>query len=146
MLNTPFLRIVTKKFQKLDGEDEELVNEGMYGKSLSIFLQSQLISIGYQVPFYTNEDWGWWVEVSGIKGLEGICIYSNLGDDGIIYEYVIKVAFKEGKKWNWKNFRFISTVNEEQLIFLEKLNQDLIAIFTSEIGIDLVEKHTDFPW
>ncbi len=41
----------------MPGEDDELVNEGMYGKACSQYLQANLACRGYSVPFVVCEDW-----------------------------------------------------------------------------------------
>ena len=62
MIPQSCLLIETKKFPVLEGEKEELVNEGMYGKALCAYLQVKLLLVGIQVPFFCNEDWGWWLQ------------------------------------------------------------------------------------
>jgi hypothetical protein len=51
--------IRSSKFPILPSEKEELVNEGMYGKALAVFLQAQRTDRGYDAPFVCCEDWGW---------------------------------------------------------------------------------------
>ena len=58
-----FIHIRSPKFPILPGENEELVNEGMYGKAAAEYLQLKLRERGYEVPFVCCEDWGWWVEL-----------------------------------------------------------------------------------
>ncbi len=53
------------RFGILPGEREELVNDGMWGKALAVYLQEKLRERGWDVPLVCCEDWGWWVEVAG---------------------------------------------------------------------------------
>jgi hypothetical protein len=47
MLPKTWIHIVSKKFQVLSGERELLVNEGMFGKALAIYLQRKLVDLVY---------------------------------------------------------------------------------------------------
>ena len=46
----------------MPGEDDELVNPGMYGKALSLHLGKQLKTRGYAIRMLICEDWGWYTE------------------------------------------------------------------------------------
>lgn len=70
-----FIHIRSSKFPVLPGEKEELVNDGMYGKSLALYLQSNLQERGYDAPFVCCEDWGWWVELTTAAFTFGACVY-----------------------------------------------------------------------
>lgn len=59
----PFYHIHAPKFCVLAGEADELLNEGIYGKALSLYLQQQLTARGYDVPWIGSEDWGWCVSL-----------------------------------------------------------------------------------
>ena len=59
MIPQSWLLIETQKFPILEGEDEDIANERMYGKALCNYLQSELPRVGVSVPFFCNEDWGW---------------------------------------------------------------------------------------
>ena len=54
----PFLHVRSAGLRILPGEDQELVNEGTYGKACALYLQAQLTARGYAVLFFTCEDWG----------------------------------------------------------------------------------------
>ncbi len=89
MMRNTFIHITTDMFQKTENEDNEVVNAGMYGKNLAEYIQRELRLIGYSVPFYCNEDWGWWVEIKGFPCAMGVCIYGRADNQGVIHEYVI---------------------------------------------------------
>ncbi|MEO8271005.1 MAG: hypothetical protein ABI557_14880, partial [Aureliella sp.] len=72
-----FIHIKSAKFPILPGEKEELVNEGMYGKALSKYLQVKLTDRDYDVPFVCSEDWGWWLELKTAPFAFGVCIQSG---------------------------------------------------------------------
>lgn len=135
-----FLHIKSFKFPILEGEKEELVNEGMYGKALSIYLQEKLKLIGYDVPFFCCEDWGWWVEIKSKPISFGICIYS-LPNDSNPEHYVCCPSINGEKKWNWKKFGYIDTKS-----ITEKIVNDLKEIFESDSDIDLIEITEDMPF
>jgi len=50
-MGNPFIHIRSEQFPILPGEEEELVNEGMYGKALVTYLQEHLTDRGYESPF-----------------------------------------------------------------------------------------------
>jgi hypothetical protein len=127
-----FIHIRSAKFPILEGEEQELVNPGMYGKALAIYLQDRLRSIGYVVPFYNCEDWGWWVEIEGAPFSFGACIYCGPGSDGSL-EYACKVGLSWGKVWSWKKFKRIDASP-----WSDKLHDDLLAVFNSDPDIEVL--------
>lgn len=58
MNKLPFIHIRSAKFPVMPGEEDEIINERMYGKALSLYLQEHLIEKGYQSSLYCCEDWG----------------------------------------------------------------------------------------
>jgi hypothetical protein len=91
-----FIHVRSDKFPILPGEDEEIINEGMYGKALAEYLQKELTEVGYTVPFVCAEDWGWWVELSTDPIRSGVSIYALPETDPI--EYVCTDGFVKDKK------------------------------------------------
>ena len=132
MPSLPFIHIRSGKFPKLPGEDEELINEGMYGKALASYLQSGLRSKGYDVPGFCCEDWGWWVGLKGFSSMQGACIYCIAQRDEI-QEYCVCVGTGPGRKWSWKRFRFIDTTAE-----VKRLDNDLRSLFTNDPEIEVL--------
>ena len=53
----------TSAFPPIPGEEEELVNDWMYGKALSLHLKEQLEAHGYTIKMQCAEDWGWYTEI-----------------------------------------------------------------------------------
>jgi len=141
MIKRTILHIKTEKFPILPGEKDELVNDGMYGKGLAIYLNSSLKSKGYNSPFYCCEDWGWWVHIKGFPYLMGLCIYGSVGDDGGMHEYVVCSATTEERIWSWRKFRKVDTVNE-----VTKLMDDVELIFKEDSEITQCNRLDDFPW
>lgn len=135
-----FIHIRSAKFPILSGEQEELVNEGMYGKSLANYWQQRLTKIGYVVPFACCEDWGWWVELKSAPFTFGVCIYSVPSDNGPT-EFVCTDGATGPRMWSWKKLRFVSTGP-----CVEKLHDDLLDIFTTDEYVEVVGVSDDFPF
>jgi hypothetical protein len=133
------IRIRSVKFRILPGEEEELLNEGMYGKSLAQYLQKTLIERGYNTPFICSEDWGWWVELKTAPFAFGVCIYFLLEDDSAL-EFVCIDGSTGPKKWSWKRFGFCDTSP-----WVKKLHEDLINIFQSDEDVLIVSVTDEFP-
>jgi len=94
-----FIHIRSVKFPILPGEAEELVNEGMYGKALAVFLLERLRERGYRVPFFCCEDWGWWVHLKDAPFCFGVCIYCA-GETGGLLHLSCLAGPPEEKKWS----------------------------------------------
>ena len=61
LADNPFIQIEAPHLCVVEGESDELCNDGIYGKALCEYLQSRLAAIGYDVPWIVCEDWGWYV-------------------------------------------------------------------------------------
>jgi hypothetical protein len=140
MSENPFLHIQSAKFRILPGEDDEIVNEGMYGKACAQYLQSHLASRGYNIPFFVCEDWGWWVEVKGLDFTCGIGVYGLKIDDTDDLDLCVTVLTSKGKKWNWKKLRSIDTSTE-----VSRLHDTIRNIFENDHDITVVCETPDFP-
>jgi hypothetical protein len=134
-----FIHIRSSKFPILPGEREELVNEGMFGKALAEYVRLNLIKLGYDAPFVCSEDWGWWVEIKGAPSAFGACIYSGPEESGPI-EFACSDGAASVKKWSWRQFKFIDVTP-----WIEKLHDDLIAIFRADNEIEVVCVSDDLP-
>lgn len=134
-----FIHIRSSKFPILPGEKEELVNDGMYGKALAAYLQDRLTERGHDVPFVCCEDWGWWVELRSAPFAFGVCIYSGSGDDGLT-EFVCTDGATGPRKWSWKSFRYVDTSSSVQ-----NLHEDLLDIFTTDEGVEILGVCDEFP-
>lgn len=135
-----FIHFKSAKFPILPGESEELVNEGTYGKSLAIYLQSALQSRGYAAPAVLCEDWGWWVSLTGHPFTFGVCIYSYL-ENGAPTQFVCTDGANGAKKWSWSRFRFIDTTPA-----VDKLHRDLMAILEADREIEVIAVTDEFPF
>lgn len=134
-----FIQIRTAKFPRLPGEDAELVNEGMYGKALALYLQTKLIERGYDAPFVCCEDWGWWVELMGQPFALGVCIYCGPFATEPT-EFVCTDGSAGTRQWSWAKFRFIETKPAT-----DRLVADLLAIFADDAEIQVVGATDEFP-
>ena len=134
-----FIHIRSSKFPILTGEKEELINEGMYGKALAVYLQERLSGRGYDAPFVCCEDWGWWVELKTAPFAFGVCIYSGPGEDGPV-DFVCTDGATGPRKWSWKRFRTVDTTS-----WVKKLHEDLLAIFQTDENVEIVGTFDEFP-
>jgi hypothetical protein len=136
-----FIQIRSQKFPILPGEEEELVNEGMYGKALARYLQTALNDRGYEARFVCCEDWGWWLDVRVMGNLLGVCIYSDSTIDGRPpTNFVCTDGCFKRHRWNWRRFRFVDISN-----LIAKLHEDLLDIFYTDPEIEVVGVFDEFP-
>ena len=135
-----FLHFQSDKFPILPGEQEELVNEETYGKALAQYLQQALQTRGYEIPFVSCEDWGWWVELKGVPFAFGVCVYSGEREMEMV-EYACTDNLQSDRKWSWRKFTYIDTKPAR-----DKLRDDLIAIFTADPEIDYLGETDDYPF
>jgi hypothetical protein len=134
-----FIHIKSAKFPILPGEKEELVNDGIYGKALAIYLQTKLSGRGYKAPFVCCEDWGWWVELSGAPFTFGVCVYS-LSEPAGLCEFAVTDGATGPRKWSWSRFRFVDTGT-----WVNKLHEDMLAIFESDQDVTVLGVSDEFP-
>ncbi|MRR50404.1 MAG: hypothetical protein EG825_05735 [Rhodocyclaceae bacterium] len=141
MIPQSCLLIETKKFPVMPGEDEEIVNERMYGKALCQYLESVLPAAGLKVPSYCAEDWGWWLEVERGAFKMGLCIYSDPEAEKDPERYAILPSIQQAKKWSWSKFRNI----DHSMDVL-----DVVAVvervLKSDSEISTVTRHDDYPF
>jgi len=135
------ISLETDKFPVLPGEDSEVVNEGMYGKALCIYLQSELPSFGITVEHYCAEDWGWWLGVIENDFKLGLGIYSHNPIGQSPQAYAIHSLITNRKKWYWRQFKSVDVTINVTSIF-DKIENALG--FDSEIWS--VERHDGFPY
>ena len=134
-----FIHVRSLKFPILPGEKEELVNEGMYGKALAEYLQVKLKERGYDAPFVSCEDWGWWVELNAPFTF-GVCVYCGLEEREPLDLFCTDGA-TEGKAWSWRKFRFIETRP-----WSEKLHSDLVSLFRADPDVSVISTSLDSPY
>lgn len=135
-----FIHIHSDKFPILPGEEKELVNEGMYGKALALYLQEKLSERGYAIPFVCCEDWGWWVELKGAPFVFGVRIYCHPEAHGTKDLYCTGGTTTR-RKWSWRRFRFVDTMP-----WVKKLHEDLIAIFRADSEVKVINTSLDGPF
>ncbi len=135
-----FIHIRSPKFPILPGENEKLVNDGMYGKALAEYLQAKLSGRGYDAPFICCEDWGWWVELKAAPFAFGVCIYSDPEGDSPT-DFVCTDGATGTRKWSWKRLQFVDTS-----AWSDKLHEDLMAVFQADKDVEIVGISEEFPW
>lgn len=141
MIVNSCIKIETKKFPILEGEDEELVNENMYGKALCQYLEKELPAFGIKTPSYCCEDWGWWLDVENGEFNMALCIYSDPEGKGNPEKYAIMPSILKDKKWSWSKFKKID-VSKDVL----KIMNTLEDVFRKDSEITSVSRHDDFPF
>jgi hypothetical protein len=141
MIPRSCVAIETKKFPILVGEDEEIVNENMYGKALCKYLEHNLPKVGIKVPSFNAEDWGWWLEVQYQDFVMALCIYSDPDAKKDPERYAILPSVHSATKWSWSKFRKID-MSENVL----RIMDDLEKIFLGDKEIMRVTRHDDFPF
>jgi hypothetical protein len=138
----PFIRVASPRFPILPGEADELVNEGMYGKALTLYLVERLGARGYAVSGHCCEDWGWWIGLNGFPFLFGVCIYGRECDDGQLDLYVTDGAVRD-RRWSWRVFRF---VDNGARAAAARLHDDLVAIFEADPEVRILATDLDTPF
>ena len=141
MIASSCIKIRTNKFPILEGEEEEIVNENMYGKALCLYLKQELPKSEVQVPFFCNADWGWWLEIEDGEFSMALCIYSDPDATGNPESYAIIPSIQEPKKWSWSKFRKID--NSENVI---NLMNKVAGIFENDKQITELSRHDEFPY
>jgi len=137
-----FIHIRSQKFPPLPGEEEETVNEGMYGKALCQYLQKAFQKQGYQELVYFCEDWGWLLEVKDFPISVGICVYSDAEQGESVTDYVLTdSSLGKMKKWSWKKFSYVDYSDS-----WAKFNQDLLKILESDPDVDIIGVLKEFPF
>ena len=126
--------------QVMDGEKEEMVNEGMYGKAIALHLKEILSAAGYDVPFVCCEDWGWWVEIKGFPFVLGLCVYCWENEPGKVAEYAIMCNIEQERKWSWKKFRMISTIG-----IVGDLMGKVETAMRNDKAVQVIGRVDDFP-
>ena len=135
------LEVRTKKFPILEGEEDEIVNEGMYGKALCQYLERELPKSGLAVPSFTAEDWGWWIEVKRNDFVLGLQIYTDIEERKDPETYAIMSSVTEGKKWSWKKFRKIDVSDD-----VTEIMSTVQRVLSEDPEIELVKRHDEFPF
>ncbi len=139
-----YLHLITTAFQKAENEDNEITNEGMYGKKLCAYLMQKLQALGYDVPSFWNEDWGWWIEIKGFEHTQGLCVYNGPSESDRITEYVVVSSEDRAHRWSWRHFRRFHDVKKQENIL--KLMEDLEKICNSDPQFTSVKRMNEMPW
>lgn len=139
MTSVPFIHIRSAKFPILPGEEQEIVNEGTYGKALALYLQTAIRELGYPSPLLCCEDWGWWVGVAGQPFTLGLCVY-GFAVDGQLSEFCVCAGPEAPRAWSWKRFRFL-----DRTAVAARVHEDTLAILTRDPEIEVLGCPEDFP-
>lgn len=135
----PSFHLRSSKFPILPDEEDELCNEGTYGKALSEYIKAHLSKSGDNIPFIVCEDWGWRVEIKGQPFTLGCCVYGASVSENETSLYVT-LSCAPGKKWSFSRFRFVDTSNR-----INHITSTLREIFTKDNEIEIVDEDCDYP-
>ena len=141
MIPKTCVAIKTKKFPILEGEEDELVNEGMYGKALCLYLENKLPLAGIKVPFFCCEDWGWWIEVNDGEFIMGLCIYSDPEAVNSPERFAIIASITKETKWSWSKFKKVD-ISDKVL----KIMDTVESIFRDDNEIESTSRNDDYPF
>lgn len=141
MIPQSCLLIEARKFPVLPGEDQEVVNERLYGKALCQYLESVLPPAGVKVPSYCAEDWGWWLDVERGDFRMGLCIYSDPDAEKDPERYAILPSIQQARGWSWSRLRRVdkSTAVLELIAVVER-------VLKADPEIFAVIRHDDYPF
>lgn len=125
----------------MPGEEDEWINQGIYGKSFGLYLRDALQPYGYLVPRVVCEDWGWWVCVEKANFSSGLGIYGlRLGDTPDL-DLCVTVLTPRGKRWSWGQFRFNDHTAE-----VDQLHQTIRRICDADPEITVIGESLEFPF
>lgn len=141
MISGTCIEVRTMKFPILEGEDAEIVNEGMYGKALCLYLERELPKSGLGVTSFTAEDWGWWIEVKRNDFILGLQIYSDTEAGQNPEAYAVMSSVTKGRKWSWKKFRKIDITDD-----VVEIMNTVERVLSGDPEIELAKRHDDFPF
>lgn len=141
MATNPFFHLRAPGLGVLPGEDEELVNEGFYGKALCLHLGAQLGARGWPVSPPVAEDWGWWLDAGERRpGRIGVCVYGQrLDDDSPELDLCATVHPDPGAH------RRRSPRHRESAEHVARLNADLRDLLAADADVDLLAVTDEFP-
>lgn len=137
-----FIHIRTAKFPVLEGEAAELVNEGMYGKALGLYLRAKLEERGYACAEPFCEDWGWALVVSTDEVSATIGIYAGPADPDPA-EYACTVHTAPARTWSWRRLRFVDL--RPHAAWHAALGDALLAVLRDDPQVEVVGVSEAFP-
>lgn len=161
MTANQFIEVDAPELCVMEGEADELCNDGIYGKALAEYLRRHLIPMGYQVPDVVCEDWGWYVSAERDGVALDVCVYGfpksdsddtdsqpadTTEDDipnlpaGTPLSLCFCVGTRTGKHWSWSRFRKIDRTAQ-----VEALHNDLLKIVQDDPDIRIVGCTEEFP-
>lgn len=141
MIPKSCLVIETNKFPILDGEDEEIINERMYGKALCQYLALELPQAGIKVPAFCNEDWGWCLEVVHNNFKMALCIYSAPDAPEHPQKYALLPSIHTATRWSWRRLRQVD-LSEGVLQIMNIVEE----VFKKDPEIAAVTRHDGYPF
>ena len=141
MIPKTCIELHTDKFPIFNGEDDVLVNEGMYGKALCTYLERELPLVGVEVERFLCEDWGWWIEVRVNEFAMGLQIYSDSKPGENPEKYAILSSIDKDRIWSWQKFRKIE-VGDQVSEIIDKVE----SVLLKDTDITYVKRHDEFPF
>ncbi len=144
MKKLKFHYIKTTKFQAAPGEDKEVVNEGMYGRLICEYLKGQLASLGFQTFGCYSEDWGWYLEIGELVGVNGLCVYSECVDNTVV-GYVLGIEYNVVTKWKWIKLKSVEINDVETERSLDRISAAIRNVFINAGDVQYMGEFSEFP-
>jgi hypothetical protein len=141
MIPESCLLIETCKFPILPGEDQEIVNEGMYGKAFCQYLESALPLAGVRVVCFCAEDWGWWLDVECSGFRMGLCLYADPAARQAPERYALLPSVQQGRTWSWLRLAMV-----DHTASVLKLMGVVARTLEEDSDISSVTWHDDYPF
>lgn len=107
---------------KIEANEDEYTNPGIYGKNFANYLAKELSALGYKIKDIVPEDWGWCIVLE-----KNICVACN----GQYYNnHIIWSCFCE-----IKNSILKKLFKKSNLKMLKKLDSDIYKIISSNFTL-----------
>lgn len=135
-----FVHIRTDLFQPMPGEEEEVINEGMFGRALAEYLQQELRKLGMESGNAFHEDWGVYLEVRS-KARLGLCLYAGPSGDGKLSEWVVSDTATHRRQFRWRKLQWIDIGDE-----IDALRAAVLAIFRQDPQIEVLSIGSTMPF